>query len=141
MANKVILVQGGDGTAVPSGMVGHSATSTATVSGAITANTSTVITSHTLNKGVYLFFASAYLRPVSAAVSEVQITTGTTITGGAGSGGYGRAQAGVDGDVVQCAAVVLVIASDATAVNLVGKASQNSAAGGFSGTLGYTRIA
>jgi hypothetical protein len=128
------------GTAIPSGVLGYNAATTATVSGAITANTNTVITSHTLNKGVYLLFGSAYLRPVSTALSEVQITTGTTINGSAGSAGYGRLQAGIEGDVVQCASIVLTIAADATAVNLVGKAGQNSTAGGFSGTLGYVRI-
>jgi len=86
MANKAILVQGGDGTAVPAGMVGEVIAATA-IGASVTINTSdTTVTDITLSKGRWHLFWSLVVTNLPASIFTYDYI-GITNSGGAHTAG------------------------------------------------------
>ena len=137
MGVKSKLAQGGDGTAIPAGFCGNLVTSTNTVAGSLTGDN--LITSITVNKGIYLCHGNVYLRPNSASSCAAKITTGASISGTA-EAGLVRLEGSVNGDTLVCMPLILNVTADGTTINLRGYSSITSGAAGFTGTLDVYKL-
>ena len=134
MANKAILVQGGDGTAIPSNMVGEDLS---VMSGNVSVGTDwTTLCSKTLNKGSYLISATGR-GFVAATLQGFEIKI---LVGGAGGTTVGKDTASTATNSVGACSVslsnnIVNITSDGTVVVLQGKYDTNTLS-----TYGYLSI-
>jgi hypothetical protein len=133
MGTKSILVQSGDGTATPEGMVGYAKSVTNTVAGTLSGDN--LIAQLSLNKGKWMITANAYLRPSSQTQSVLQITTGSSITAGTTGPGMAKKEATLNGDTLVTSPLFLNVTADGTAVNLRGSTVAASTSTGYTGYM------
>jgi hypothetical protein len=80
MANKNILVQAGDGTAIPSGMVGEVKSATGAASTTLTlSNTSYSVASVSLEAGTWLVFGKAAFSTAGTSRSATFVSINTSV--------------------------------------------------------------
>ncbi len=127
MGVKSILQQGGDGTAVPAGMVGELFGSERAGTGGKTysTRTSTAITpsntfvkclSYTLNKGLYLVSYYSSILPIADSILYTEVRVGGTQINGVASDAIISSRAGIYANAIGCLPVL--ISADSTELSV-----------------------